>query len=441
MLTCLKGVCSMKNGSAAFALVLSAALTAGLAVILTASPAYAATCQWTGAVDSDWATVGNWSSCLGAGSNEPPGSLDTATIPSVANLPTIATTTSATVSGLTINTGSTVTVYGTLALGNLGSGGNLDVNGTLNWTSGTMSGSGSTNIAGGAALHIIGSGVKTLSGRTLHNAATTMWTGTGNLLIRDGGIFKNSGTFDAPSGQTISTVLGGTFNNNGTFTKSAGTSTMQVNVVFNNNGLLGVQTGTLRFTGGFTQTGGTTTLYSANLESTSAVDIQDGALTGSGTVIAHVTSGGEVRPGGSTGVLTIAGDYTQSANGILTLEIGGSATGTERDLLDITGNALLAGTLNVSLVGGFIPEVGDTFVIVTYGDISGAFDSVNLPGRIEGQTPYGTSTVSLDITAVLPPPAIQVPILGDWGLLFLGFAIAFGLIKLRDSTRTKSAHA
>ena len=37
------------------------------------------------------------------------------------------------------------------------------------------------------------------------------------------------------------------------------------------------------------------------------------------------------------------------------------------DQLNITGAATLAGTLNVSLLGGFTPEVGDAFDIITFG--------------------------------------------------------------------------
>jgi hypothetical protein len=39
----------------------------------------------------------------------------------------------------------------------------------------------------------------------------------------------------------------------------------------------------------------------------------------------------------------------------------------------------MAGTLNVSLIDGFIPQVGDSFTVLPYSSRSGGFNALNLP--------------------------------------------------------------
>jgi hypothetical protein len=73
----------------------------------------------------------------------------------------------------------------------------------------------------------------------------------------------------------------------------------------------------------------------------STVFINGGALVGTGTVNANVVNGGLVSPGGtgSAGLLTIQGDYAQTADGVLNIEIGGYHPGSDFDQLAITGAA------------------------------------------------------------------------------------------------------
>ena len=51
----------------------------------------------------------------------------------------------------------------------------------------------------------------------------------------------------------------------------------------------------------------------------------------------------------------------------LNMDIGGTNSG-EFDQLMITGTANLNGDLNISLLDGYTPTVGDTFDILTFGD-------------------------------------------------------------------------
>jgi len=109
--------------------------------------------------------------------------------------------------------------------------------------------------------------------------------------------------------------------------------------------------------------------------------VQGGVLGGSGRIDSNtVNSGGEVSPGESAGLLTIEGTYTQSSGGALTIQIGGAVPGAEFDVLAVTGAAALDGTINVSLINGFVPGVGQEFDVLTCTTRSGTFSNINAPG-------------------------------------------------------------
>jgi len=102
-----------------------------------------------------------------------------------------------------------------------------------------------------------------------------------------------------------------------------------------------------------------------------------GTLGGAGEVVGSViNSSGIIAPGDGAGTLSVDGSYGQGADGALAVELGGTTAG-QFDVLDITGNAVLDGALDVSLLDGFTPSDGDTWVILTAdGGITGAFDTI-----------------------------------------------------------------
>ena len=80
-------------------------------------------------------------------------------------------------------------------------------------------------------------------------------------------------------------------------------------------------------------------------------DTARGVLKGSGSINGTVlNSAGTLSAGNSPGRLTINGDYTQSAAATFDAEVGGLIAGSQHDVLNVSGNAYLDGTLNVSLV-------------------------------------------------------------------------------------------
>jgi hypothetical protein len=74
------------------------------------------------------------------------------------------------------------------------------------------------------------------------------------------------------------------------------------------------------------------------------------------------------------GSFTVQGNYTQTADAALDIDIAGPAAyGT----LTVSGTATLAGTLNVALVNGFTPAAGASFAILNFGARSGDFSTEN----------------------------------------------------------------
>jgi hypothetical protein len=274
---------------------------------------------------------------------------------------------------------------GTLNIGAVGASFNFP--GTLfQWSGGTLGGPGT--LTNNGTLTLSGSTAKSLNNVTLNNAGTVIWTGTGVVLGNTGAVFNNlvNGVFDAQDNATFrwgGFGAGLTIDNLGIFRKSAGTGTTVIgggsNVTFTNAGTIESQAGVLNFTGGYTQSEGTTNLSGGNIAATGTVSIQGGTLSGSGTVTAAVVLSGQVNPGGvdSSGVLTIVGNYTQEASGVLTIELGGLTPGTQFDQLKVSGSATLNGTLDVSTIGGFTPGSGDSFQVLTYGSHTGEFETIN----------------------------------------------------------------
>lgn len=106
-------------------------------------------------------------------------------------------------------------------------------------------------------------------------------------------------------------------------------------------------------------------------------------LTGTGTVMANVlNSGGVVEPSGSPGILQISGDYTQTANGSLTTDIGGPGGG-QFGRFAVSGTAGLGGTLNINLVNNYYPANGLAFQILSAGTLTNRFATIN--GLIQHQ--------------------------------------------------------
>ena len=190
-----------------------------------------------------------------------------------------------------------------------------------------------------------------------------------------------------------------------------------------NRGQLTIDASSVLASARYQQLAGVTVLAGGELGASDAfgVDIAGGELRGRGTVAGNlgVGAGGSLAPGDAgdaTGRLDILGDLALA--GLFSVDIGGTAAA-DFDQLVASGDALLGGTLAVSLAGGFMPVLGDYFDIVLAGAVGGDFDALLLPALTAGlrfETLVGTDFYRLAVTAV-PLPAPLLPALAVLTLL------------------------
>ena len=105
-----------------------------------------------------------------------------------------------------------------------------------------------------------------------------------------------------------------------------------------------------------------------------------GVLSGRGTIHGNTINGGRLQPGHSPGIITIDGDYTQSADGSLEIEVGGLTPGTGHDQVQVSGQASLDGAFEFPIVNGFVPQAGMApITFLTAGSVTGFPKTVTSP--------------------------------------------------------------
>lgn len=119
--------------------------------------------------------------------------------------------------------------------------------------------------------------------------------------------------------------------------------------------------------------------------------VNQGIVTGSGLFSFPVgfVNDGVISPGSSPGILTVVGDLTTGSAADFNIEIDGITAGTEYDQIIVTGEAILEGTLNVTL--GYLPANDASFEIVTTGTLT----SCNFPAQIT--TDYNGTNYTFDV--------------------------------------------
>jgi hypothetical protein len=132
-----------------------------------------------------------------------------------------------------------------------------------------------------------------------------------------------------------------------------------------------------------------------------------GKLSGKGELVSDVLNESIIAPGNSPGTLVIDGDLEQTATGILKLELAG-VNPSEHDLLSVTGTFTLGGQIDLTLLNGFAPQLGDTFELIEASDIIDngyVVTSAPLGGGLSFQTsiePRGAQEVV--VASVVPEP-------------------------------------
>ncbi len=120
------------------------------------------------------------------------------------------------------------------------------------------------------------------------------------------------------------------------------------------------------------------------------VNEASGEFVGSGTIDGSVLNAGVFEVGNSIDSTTVTGKYTQLGTGELRMELAGAGS---FDMLRVgtatMESASLGGTLSVSLIDGFIPTAGDSFLIVD-GTTEGSFSNcMRLEMTCTGFPPLG----------------------------------------------------
>jgi hypothetical protein len=129
--------------------------------------------------------------------------------------------------------------------------------------------------------------------------------------------------------------------------------------------------GALTAAGRYTMTRGDTTIQGGMVTVGDLFDIHGGIVYGYGSAVitGNVANAGFL----SVGTLTVDGNYTQSASGVVSL---GLRSATDFDQLVITGFATLGGTLSTHNANGYQPQPGDELQVVQFGAGTGTFAEI-----------------------------------------------------------------
>jgi hypothetical protein len=164
--------------------------------------------------------------------------------------------------------------------------------------------------------------------------------------------------------------------------------------------------GTVRLSAGTTTLSGVEVFLSPSGTLTAGtLDLEGGTLTGNGTLNGNLINGGTillaVSGGSSNLVLTVGGNYTQTAAGTLTLGIGGLTPGKDFAQVKVTGSAQLDGALE--LTSGYTPKQGDAFQVLTYASHTGQFATLTksgFGGSVVFTPGYNATDLTLTVTQV-----------------------------------------
>ncbi|MEX2307362.1 MAG: PEP-CTERM sorting domain-containing protein [Pirellulales bacterium] len=146
---------------------------------------------------------------------------------------------------------------------------------------------------------------------------------------------------------------------------------------------------------------GTLTLDGGTVEAAHNVNIgQTGKVRGSGTIVGNVINAGRVAPGFSPGIIYIMGDYTQDADGVLEIEVGGldnsDPMNPQFDQLIVTGTATLGGRTEFPVINGFVPQLNDEITYITAANVLGKPNALLSPNLEQANPNIGFQVIKND---------------------------------------------
>lgn len=262
------------------------------------------------------------------------------------------------------------------------------------------------DVSGTGYLAKSGSNILVLSGSQSY---------TGGTLVAEG-ILRLDGSNSLPTGSLVQVNAGATFDmgdysqelpqvvGDGTVLTgsnsilSLGANDTSSNFTGSVTGLGTIQkigSGTVNLTGTFASTTPTSVLGGTLLVNglvQGDVRVLAGTLGGSGIINGNLLNQARVSPGNSPGVIFVSGNYDQTVDGALAIQL---ATKTSYDQLIVGGTATLGGTLEISRIGKSQLR-GTTYAIVLAGEeVSGTFTSIVNTTGVKFNVLYEGDTVLL----------------------------------------------
>jgi hypothetical protein len=200
---------------------------------------------------------------------------------------------------------------------------------------------------------------------TFNNEGTINFI-NGSLIVGTGSVLNNQSEGVIDFGE-VSFALGNDYGwalccgfiiNWGTIQKINGDDVTSNEVGVYNYGVIEAISGTIKFYGNY---------YSHFNNS------PEGIINGIGAIdfseLTNYSNAGTFSPGASPGVLTFIGDFNSSSSSKLAVELNGLTQGVDYDLLEIQGDAILDGIVEVTM--GFEGAINDEFVVaITTGTIT-----------------------------------------------------------------------
>lgn len=234
-------------------------------------------------------------------------------------------------------------------------------------------------------------------------------------------------TGSATDGTLGASATGFTVTNNGTFQKTAGESTTTVNAPFTTNGIVRADTGILHFADSFNFDNGLLALGGGQVTLAQTLSFPStSALTGNGTIIGNVETSGFVSPGNSIGSLSITGDLTLLPDSNSFFEVDADSDPKSVDLVSVSGNLVLGGTLSWNQLSALDPISTDMFTLFTANNLTGHL--LERGARLSTANGHRSFIVNYGTTSIFDTNSVvfsdfeftPVPEPSTWALLMTG---------------------
>jgi hypothetical protein len=291
----------------------------------------------------------------------------------------------------------------------------------------------SLNYAGSSNITAIGANTALI----LDNAGTGP-SKTGQILNNGADAISNSLTtnngFLTLSNKASLTLTAGSFTNNGTLTTGLNVDGAGGNNTFNVTGdFFNISPGVVNITGtgdqvsasdSFINYGAVTIAAGASISVGTGFDLDEGTLSGDGTLDGNLDqTGGTFNPGGDPQSFSVIGFY-ELDGGTLQLDLG---SGGQIDNLIVTGEVSLNGSLDITLLNGFVPQPGLFDDVIDAGSVDPVFNHLSFDDVADGLEftlrPDAGNPTSFDLVVAPTPEPGTLSML--FGTLLIGGGAAW----------------